>query len=362
MGEKAKKLMGYRPIALRLILTLVLGAAGAAVGVWLDAPLPYLLGPLFVVTPAALMGAPVARPPDWMVTPMRVVLGVMVGASLSPELFGALGALGLSLLAVPIFVVLSTLACFTVYTRVGGYSRPEAYFAALPGGLHSMTAYAEDIGLSIHRIALAQAMRVVLVIACVPIAMWAVGMNLDFGGASHVISMADVTAPQHLTMLAAGAMGYALGRLARIPGGSIIGPMLVSSALHLTGTSDAPASFELIALAQLVLGCAIGARFVGEPLALIRSGFHLAVLSLIASGAITVILAWQVSAVTGIDFLSLALALAPGGMPEMSLVAIALGLDAAFVTILHLVRILLVLLLAPLFWRLVRPREGRSQQ
>lgn len=334
--------------------TLGLGVFGALVAVLVGMPLPYLLGPLFAVTPAALMRAPVVRPPDWMVTPMRVVLGVMIGASLTPELFSSIGALGLSMLAVPAFVVLSSLLCYGVYRRIGGYSPPEAYFAALPGGLHSMTAYAEDIGLDIQRIALAQALRVVLVVAAVPLILWAMQADVDVGGAAFVISMADVTIPQHLSMLAAGIAGYVFGKVSRIPGGSIIGPMIVSSGMHLGGIVDAPASFELLALAQVVLGCAIGARFVGEPLGLLRAGLHLAVLGLIASGAVTLALAWPVSVWTGRNFLSVALALAPGGMPEMSLMAIALGLEAAFVTVMHMVRILFVLLMAPLFWGMIR--------
>ena len=354
MGAGAENQMAERRLAFRLFATLGLGAFGAAVALVLDMPLPFLLGPLFAVTPAALLRAPVVRPPEWMVTPMRVILGVMVGASLTPELFASFGALGLSMLAVPVFVVVSSLLGYVIYRRIGGYSPPEAYFAALPGGLHSMTAYAEDIGLDIHRIALAQALRVVLVVAAVPLILWAVQADVVSGGAEFVSAMADVTLPQHLTMLGAGVAGYVLGRVTRIPGGSIIGPMIVSSGLHLGGVIDAPASFELLALAQVVLGCAIGARFVGEPLSLLRAGLHLAVLGFVVSGAVTLVLAWQVSSMTGRDFLSLALALAPGGMPEMSLMAIALGLDAAFVVVMHMVRILFVLLAAPAVWAVLR--------
>jgi uncharacterized membrane protein AbrB (regulator of aidB expression) len=51
------------------------------------------------------------------------------------------------------------------------------------------------------------------------------------------------------------------------------------------------------------------------------------------------------------------LALAPGGMPEMSVIAASLGLDAAYVTALHLARVLLVLGAGPLVWRLIAPRQ-----
>jgi membrane AbrB-like protein len=356
LGASAEKQMAKLAQPLKLLFTLCLGALGAAAAVLVGVPLPYLLGPLFVVIPAALLRAPVIRPPDWIVTPMRVVLGVMVGASLTPDLFLSIGALGISIMAVPVFVIVSGALGYIIYRKAGGYSPPEAYFAALPGGLHTMTAYAEDMGIDVHRIALAQALRVVLVVAGVPLILWGLRAEVDVGGAAYVVPMMDVSVSQHLSMLAAGIAGYLLGRVSRIPGGSIIGPMIVSSALHLGGVIDSPASFELLALAQIVLGCAIGARFVGESIGLLRAGLHLAILGIIASAAVTLLLAWPVSALTGRDILSVALALAPGGMPEMSLMAIALGLEAAFVVVMHLVRILFVLLAAPMVWGFLRAR------
>jgi uncharacterized membrane protein AbrB (regulator of aidB expression) len=46
------------------------------------------------------------------------------------------------------------------------------------------------------------------------------------------------------------------------------------------------------------------------------------------------------------------LAYAPGGLTEMSLVALALNAEAAFVATHHVVRILMVIVAAPLLFRL----------
>jgi len=53
------------------------------------------------------------------------------------------------------------------------------------------------------------------------------------------------------------------------------------------------------------------------------------------------------------------LAYAPGGLAEMSLIALALHADVAFVSSHHVVRILLIVTLAPLTFRLLRPAPGR---
>jgi uncharacterized membrane protein AbrB (regulator of aidB expression) len=48
------------------------------------------------------------------------------------------------------------------------------------------------------------------------------------------------------------------------------------------------------------------------------------------------------------------LAYAPGGLSEMSLVALATGAEVAFVALHHVVRIVMVILAAPLAFRLLR--------
>ena len=55
------------------------------------------------------------------------------------------------------------------------------------------------------------------------------------------------------------------------------------------------------------------------------------------------------------------LAYAPGGLAEMSLVALALGADAAFVSIHHIARIVLIIAFAPMIFlaarRWLRPQH-----
>jgi uncharacterized membrane protein AbrB (regulator of aidB expression) len=55
------------------------------------------------------------------------------------------------------------------------------------------------------------------------------------------------------------------------------------------------------------------------------------------------------------------LALAPGGMVEMSIITYALGIDVAFVVTCQLTRILFVLLITPVVFRVIgKPGPGAS--
>lgn len=334
---------------LRHALTLGLAVAGGTAAQAAGLPLAFLLGPLAVVMAAALAGAPLARPPDALVTPMRTLLGVAIGATFTPAFLARPAELALCLGAVALYVVIATALSYAVYRRMGRYSRAESFFSSLPGGLYTMTAYAEDLGVDVHRIALAHTLRIAIIVLVTPALIWALGLTAPArpAGAPPLSAMGAVD----LAVLAAVAVvGYAVGRGLRLPGGAIIGPMLVSSALHLLGWSDVSTPAEGLALAQVVLGAAIGARFVGETAGFLARGVLLVVASVGLSGFVTLAMAMPLAEATGRDLLSVLLALAPGGMAEMGLIAVALGLDAAFVTALHLARILIVMLGAPLVW------------
>ncbi len=62
--------------------------------------------------------------------------------------------------------------------------------------------------------------------------------------------------------------------------------------------------------------------------------------------------------VSGLPAVPLTLAFSPGGLAEMSLIAIAIGADAAFVATHHVVRIFMIVVIAPLAFKLMRRGRG----
>jgi uncharacterized membrane protein AbrB (regulator of aidB expression) len=72
---------------------------------------------------------------------------------------------------------------------------------------------------------------------------------------------------------------------------------------------------------------------------------------------LTALFAWTVTAVTDAPFPVAVLAFSPGGLAEMALIGLALGVDVAFIATHHVIRIFLVILLAPTAIRLWRRYE-----
>src|SRR5690606_33315931 len=109
----------------------------------------------------------------------------------------------------------------------------------------------------------------------------------------------------------------------------------------------------IVAIAQLVVGAAIGSRFGGiHPKRLLTLFGHALLLTALLL-ALDIGFAFALSALTALPVADLVLAYAPGGLSEMSLVALALGADAAFVSTHHIVRIILIVTLAPVVFRLL---------
>ena len=131
----------------------------------------------------------------------------------------------------------------------------------------------------------------------------------------------------------------------------MVGPMICSAALHITDVTSAKPPVELIIAAQTILGAYIGSRYVGEKVGFVitamRHAFGHVVLMLCLGAAFASILyaLFDLPLITGI------LSFAPGGMSEIGLIALALGLDVGFVATVQLCRLASINLFGPYVYR-----------
>lgn len=338
---------------------MILGLTIAALGGWLASlvgiPLPWMLGAIGATLLAAIARLPVTAPLP-LTSPMRAILGVLLGASITPELLSQLSALGLSLLAVPVYVACTAAAGLIYFTKIAKMKRPEAFFAALPGGLYTMVAFAEDLGISIRRLGLIHTMRVTLIVLALPVLIEGVlGQNLT-RTMTDGSTLFDIPLPTFAVMVLIALAGWWLSDKTQIPGGIMIIPMLITAVLQLSGLTKAAVPIELVIIAQIVLGAAIGARFSGLEVreignALLHSCGYVA-LALV----ITFMIAFVLAQLTPVSLWAGIIGFAPGGLAEMSLVALGLGINVGFVVTIHISRILVVVLTGPAIYRLLEQR------
>lgn len=336
----------------RLALALLLGAAGGAVFWGLRMPLPWMLGAVLAVSLAALAGGRPAVPLR-LRNGMLAVLGVMLGSAFTPGLIARLEPWLPSLAMLAAVSAVTPFVAGAVFRRLGGFDRVTAYFSGTPGGLNEMVSVGTALGGDERTIALVHALRIMIVVFIV--AAW---FRLVEGAAA---GPGPTSAPSLLDgdfgladlgwLAAAAVIGRPVGKVLRLPAPQLTGPMVLAAVIHLAGLTALQPPAELIAVAQVVVGASLGARFVGaNPFHLLRTA-ALAVGSSLVMLALAALSAWAVAEGTGLPFLLLLLAYVPGGLAEMSLIGLALGMDVPFVATHHVVRIALVVAVAPLLFR-----------
>ena len=339
------------PLALALLLGLIGGAAFVAMGL----PLPWLLGAMLTTTAASMAGL---RPavPGVLRSPMIAVLGVLLGSGFSMELMAGAYAWLPTIASLPLYVVIVGGAGFVYLRLVTGLDPRTAYFAATPGGLGEIVAMSERNGGDVRRIALLHSVRILLIVLVVPFLVDHIG-GTPIDRAPTDQESAAVDPLELLLLLGCAAAGYGMAARLKLPAAALLGPMVLSAAARMSGLVEHPPPDAVIALAQLVIGAGIGARFsaftLAEVLRTMLAGLGLVMVMFVT----TVAYGYGLHLVTGTPPLLLFLALAPGGAPEMSLVALALGIEPAFVATHHIIRIALVVALVPVFLKRVEPGQ-----
>lgn len=339
-----------------IVFALALGAVAGLVFNWATLPLPWMLGPMIANTLAAVLRLPVASPVrarPYVV----VVIGVMLGAGFTPAIVDQLSLWALSFLFLVLYIAVSGAIVIPYYRRVAGFDLPTAYFAGMPGGLNEMMIVGKDMGGNERSIVLAHASRIVVVVALV--AIWfRVIQDVDLSDRTQFGTPFMAIPPFELmVLLVAGICGFFLGKVLRLPAPMLLGPMIVSAIVHLAGWTDSPPPQELVIIAQIFLGTIIGCRFVGAAPSAILRAIGLSVGATLIMLVVTFAFASLLFGLFDQTLEQVVLAYSPGGLAEMSLVALAMNADIAYVASHHLFRISIIVLMAPLVFRLFK-RHG----
>lgn len=341
----------------RRALTLTLAAAGTALFWALNLPLPFLFGPMAFCLVAALAHWPIKGFGQVSVG-ARTILGVAVGASITPALLEELPRMALSVALIPVFIALIGAVGVPFFRRIWGFDGPTAYYAAMPGGLQDMVIFGTEAGADPRALALIHGTRVLIIVTLAPLILTQV-----YGAAlTNPIGAPATEIPPHelLLMIAAALIGWKGGERIGLFGASILGPMILTAALSMADLIHIRPPAEAILAAQFFIGCGIGLYFVGvtwpELTRVVASGVaYVLVLAVLAAG-----FAWVVYALGLADRVEAFLAFAPGGQAEMTVLAIVAGADLGFVITHHLTRIVLVILGAPVVAGLIRRAKPRG--
>jgi membrane AbrB-like protein len=333
-----------------VLFTLLLGLIAAQVCVWLNTPLPWMIGPLFATAAARLNDVdlrcpvPVREAGQWAI---GTALGLYFTSAVLMILVSYIGFIAVGVA----FAIMLGAACGWLLHRTSDVDKTTAFFAMAVGGASEMANQGERFGAKVDRVAAAHSVRIMLVVAIVPFALKFSGVQgLDrFIPAMQAVDYAGLS----LLVLLTCASAVCLKRL-ESPNAWVIGPLLVAAGLTALDYNLSALPDWTVNLGQLFIGISLGTRFTPEFLHTAPRYLASVALCNLAGIAIAALFGVALAYVSDMHVATAILATAPGGIAEMSLTAKTLQLGVPIVTAFHVARMaVLVIMIGPMF-RLIR--------
>ncbi len=319
----------------------------------LGVPSAALFAALVVGIFLALMSLAPAGVPRKAGIAAQGVLGVYIGTMVHRDALTALGSDWPIVLAVAVCTLILSIGAGALLGLHRDISPLTGSLALVAGGASGLVAIARELGGDDRVVAVVQYLRVALITASVPVV---VTLVYHAEKTAHAAALAQTdSAPWYVSiaMLAVIVLvGATAGRLARLPGSGLLGPMAVTIALELTGTSfGLSVPMALVQLGYAVIGWQAGVAFTRESMRAIGralpTALGLIVLLNVACAGLGILLAH----VTGISPLEGYLSTSPGGIYAVLATAVETGSNVTFIIAAQVVRVLLMLFAAPLMAR-----------
>jgi uncharacterized protein len=321
---------------------------------WLHAPAALMLGPLVAGIAFASFGGQVRSHVSIFAVAQGIVgclIAKMVPLSIVGDILGhwVLFSSGV------VSVLAASCLLGWLMTRLQMLPGTTALWGISPGAASVMTFMAEAYGADIRLVALMQYLRIFLVAGIAALVARLFGVSSSYGAAA-IVWFPEVQAVPLAETLALAIVGPAIARVARIPAGAFLVPMVAGIALAHFGWMTIELPTWLLAISYALVGWNIGLRFT-RPL-LIHCARALP--RIVACTLILIAICGGIAAmfvlVAGIDPLTAYLATSPGGSDSIAIIAASTDCDVSFVMAMQTVRMIAVLLLAPALTRFVAER------
>jgi membrane AbrB-like protein len=319
----------------------------------LGVPSAALFAALIVGIALALLSYAPAGVPRRAGIAAQGVLGVYIGTMVHRDALTALGSDWWIVVGVAVATLVLSLGAGALLGMHRDISPLTGALALVAGGASGLVAIARELGADDRVVAVVQYLRVALITASMPIVVTLVyhaeksrqsSPSIENGSAPWYVSVAMLV----VIVL----VGATAGRWVRLPGAGLLGPMALTIALELTGTSHGLAvPIALVQLGYAVIGWQAGVAFTRESLQAIGRALPAALGLIVALNLATAGLGVLLARVAGISPLEGYLSTSPGGIYAVLATAVESGSNVTFIIAAQVVRVLLMLFAAPLIAR-----------
>src|SRR6185312_546845 len=283
------------------------------------------------------------------------VLGVYIGTMVHQDAVGALRSDWLIVLVISVATLLLSILAGALLGLPRDVSPLTGSLALVAGGASGLVAIARELGGDDRVVAVVQYLRVGLVTASMPIV---VTLVYHADRTHHVAASAqNNSAPWYSSvammtvLIVAGAAG---GKLLRIPGAGLLGPLALTIALQLSGFSfGLSVPSVLVQIGYMVIGWQAGVVFTRDSLRAVGRLLPAAIVLIVLLGVATAGFGIVLADLAGKTPLEGYLATSPGGVYAVLAIAVETGSGVTFIIAAQVLRVLLMLFMAPLLARVV---------
>jgi membrane AbrB-like protein len=337
-------------------------AAGTlAGGLVLDAvglPSSYLFAALLVGLAIALARPGEVAVPANVFRGAQAVAGVSLGAYLESDALRALASSWLPVALVSFATLGLSLLCGAVLARTTALDPATAALGMIAGGASGIVGMSGELGADDRLVAFMQYLRVLVVVLLTPVGI-AVLFGGQHGGGSGTVPATDTFGDplEWVLTVALAGFGAVAGIRARVTAGVLLVPMLLTGVLVLTGAlGDFAVPGLLSQTAFSLIGLRVGLSFTVGTVKLLGR-LVVPVLGMIAFLLVASFgLAALLAATTPATLLDAYLATTPGGLYAVLAVAFGAGANTTFIVAVQTLRVIAMVLLAPLAVRVMLGR------
>lgn len=318
-------------------------------------PAALLLGPMAAAILVAA-GEGTIRVPVKMFALAQALVGCMMARSIPSTIVTEIAR------DWPLFVagIFSVLLCSSllgwVLTKWQVMPGTTAIWGSAPGAAAAMTVIAGEYGADVRLVAFMQYIRVVCVaiVASLVARIW----TSASGTPPATIWLPEIAwLPFAQTLALAAFAAFVVPRL-RIPGGSLMVPLVLGALLQDIGLMTIELPPWLLAGSYAFIGWNIGLRFTRPILVHAMKALPIVLASTLALIAMCGMFAAMLVVFAGLDPLTAYLATSPGGADSVAIIAASVPVDVPFVMTMQTTRFLVVLLTGPALARLIVKLAG----
>jgi len=334
----------------QFITVILISIPSAIITEYFNIPLAWFLGPMIIVSIAALSGLKV-KMPSMALSFILIILGLHIGNYIDENLFNQMLNWIWTSFIMLLYIIICILVVAKYLQKFANYSEKASIFSAAPGALGPLMILAEHEKTDLSQVATSHLIRLIIIITVIPFIIvnntsseTLLSNDYDYMSQNHF----------HLIFLLITSLFFIfIFEKIRIPAALLSGTLFASGLLQITDFASYKLPNETVNFCLLILGASVGCRFAEKTVKEIANNSLHSIVATTILVVLGLLAAYIATFFVETNILTLILSFSPGGIYEVAVIAIAFDLDPDFVAFHHIIRLLFILFTVPIFLRIL---------